>query len=284
MVNAAKELQKETDDDEEQESIWDPPTASPSMLTSEYVVAARTAVPKSTTLNQQQQQQQQQPRRVVPDWVPIAQLCLRRPESEYQDGASDEMVQIAISAYCRELYHVAVFGAPVFSTMARNQLQYSVESVESFRKYVYEEVVEGKSNQNKDETMTKAEAREILRLTNTNPDTTTGDIKQAYRKLSFDLHPDRFQGTPTECEHATQQFTRVKLAYETLSSGVRGQEGISWYESLGGRARTGFVGPINLLPLVAAQEHMTGRKAEGAITGLDPTLVQSFVARHLRSE
>ncbi|KAG7339234.1 DnaJ domain containing protein [Nitzschia inconspicua] len=195
----------------------------------------------------------------------------------------------------RELSHVASFGAPVFSKIARNQLQYSVESVDSFRKFVYDEVVEGKAKQNQDEVMTKAEARETLGLINNiniNNNTTTNgasdisksEIKQAYRKLSFDLHPDRFQGTPEECEAAAHQFSKVKIAYETLSSDVRGLDGISWYESLGGRARTGFVGPINLLPLAAAQEHLSRHKAEGAICGLDPVLVQSFVARHLRSE
>ncbi|KAG7357416.1 chaperone protein DnaJ [Nitzschia inconspicua] len=195
----------------------------------------------------------------------------------------------------RELSHVASFGAPVFSKIARNQLQYSVESVDSFRKFVYDEVVEGKAKQKQDEVMTKAEARETLGLINNiniNNNTTTNgasdisksEIKQAYRKLSFDLHPDRFQGTPEECEAAAHQFSKVKIAYETLSSDVRGLDGISWYESLGGRARTGFVGPINLLPLAAAQEHLSRHKAEGAICGLDPVLVQSFVARHLRSE
>ncbi|KAG7357426.1 DnaJ domain containing protein [Nitzschia inconspicua] len=290
MLNAAKELQRDeqVDDDNnnnnnKQGSSSTSATTTP-MMTSEYVIAARAAVATKT-----------QGKPTIPDWVPIAQMCLRRPESEYQDGASDVMVQMAVSAYCRELSHVASFGAPVFSKIARNQLQYSVESVDSFRKFVYDEVVEGKAKQNQDEVMTKAEARETLGLINNNninnntttngaSDISKSEIKQAYRRLSFDLHPDRFQGTPEECEAAAHQFSKVKIAYETLSSGVRGLDGISWYESLGGRARTGFVGPVNLLPLAAAQEHLSRHKAEGAICGLDPVLVQSFVARHLRSE
>lgn len=139
--------------------------------------------------------------------------------------------------------------------------------------------------------MTKNEARILLGLIKNDSATsstgteeiTKSDIKQAYRKKAFALHPDRFEGTPEECIEARNEFGRVKLAYDTLSSGVRGEEGISWYESLGGRERTEFVGPINLLPLRVAQEHMTRHNTEGACLPLDPAMVQSFVARHLRS-
>ena len=89
-------------------------------------------------------------------------------------------------------------------------------------------------------------------------------------------------GPPDGGEGATAEFGRVNRAYDTLSSGVR-EEGVSWYESLGGKERTGFVGPINLLPMGAAQESMTRHKAEAALCGLDPEMVQTFVARHLRS-
>ena len=267
-LNAAKELQKE-----EEEEDYSSYSSSTTMLTSEYVVAVRASSKRGSVL----------------DWVPVAQLCLKRPESEYHEGASDEMVQAAISAYCRELSHLAAVGAPIFSTIARNEIQYSVESVDSFSKFVYDDVVEGKSKKNPNEAMTKAEARKELGLLKDGDDAasandvTKSDIKQAYRKLSFKLHPDRFEGTKEECDKARSQFERVQLAYTTLSSGVRGEEGISWYESLGGRERTGFVGPVNLLPLKAAEEHMSRHKAEGALCGLDPNLVQSFIARHSRS-
>ena len=268
MLNVAKELKKE-EKEADSYSSWS--SGEVELITSEYVIAAKSSSKKSS----------------VPDWVPIAQLCLRRPETEYIEGASDAMVQTAISVYCRELSHLAAVGAPVFSTIARNDLQYSVESVDSFFKFVYDDVVEGKSTKTPDQAMTKAEARTTLGLVKDGEqqdasEITKQDIRQAYRKLSFELHPDRFEGTPEECEEATNQFGRVNLAYDTLSSGVR-EEGVSWYESLGGKERTGFVGPVNLLPLGAAQETMTKRKAEGALCGLDPTMVQSFVARHLRS-
>lgn len=261
MRNVAKEMRKEEDQDEHSYSSYS--SGEIEMMTSEYVIAARASSQTGS----------------VPDWVPIAQLCLKRPENLSNEGASDEMVQTAVSNYCRELYHLATHGAPIFSTIARNDLQYSVESVDSFHKYVYDEVVEGKANKSPDQAMTKAQARKTLGI---DQDASKSDIKQAYRQLSFKLHPDRFEGTPEECQEATNEFGRVNLAYDTLSSGVR-EEGVSWYESLGGKERTGFVGPINLLPMGAAQETMTRHKAEAALCGLDPEMVQTFVARHLRS-
>lgn len=270
----AKQLLKEGDDGDDDVGAA---SKNDEMMISEYVIAARAASSK---------------RSVLPDWVPIAQLCLKRPESEYHEGAADAMVRTAISTCCRELSHVAVVGAPVFATVARNEIQYSVESVGSFRKFVYDDVMEGNARQNPDETMTKATARQSLGLVADTPeggsataDITRADIKQAYRKLSFELHPDRFVGTPEECEAAKERFGKVQLAYETLTSGVRsGDGGMSWYESLGGRARTGFVGPVELMPVAAAQEHLQRHNAEIAIASLDPSLIQSFVARNLRSE
>jgi len=150
--------------------------------------------------------------------------------------------------------------------------------------------VEGNANKSADQVMTKMDARKALGLikeddstTSSTDEITKSDIKKAYRNLCYELHPDRFEGTPEECLEARDRFGRVTLAYETLSSGVRGEEGMSWYESLGGRERTGFVGPINLLPLGAAQEHMTRHNAEGACLPLNTVMVQTFVARHLRS-
>ncbi|VEU45119.1 unnamed protein product [Pseudo-nitzschia multistriata] len=263
QLSAAKDLKKE---EEEAESYSSWSSGEIEMITTEYVIAARDASKKGS----------------IPDWVPICQLCLKRQETDFHEGASDEIVQTAISVYCRELSFLAAEGSRVFSTIARNEIQYSVESIDSFHKFVYDEVIEGKANKSPDQAMTKAEARKTLGLSENADEITKSDIRKAYRNLSFELHPDRFEGTPEECEEATNQFGRVNLAYDTLSSGVR-EEGKSWYESLGGKERTGFVGPVNLLPLGAAQETMSRHKAEAALCGLDPTMVQSFVARHLRS-
>jgi len=249
MINAAKQMAK--DDDEVIGATTD------ETITSEYVVVARSKAKGG-----------------VADWVPFAQICLSRPESEFDN--SKEVFQAVISTYCRELSHLAAFGAPVFSTVARSDLQYGIEPVDSFHKHVFEAVIEGAVEQD----MTKSLARETLGLGTSESDKAI--IKQAYRKLSFSLHPDRVEGNEEEKEAAAEQFGRVKLAYDTLMSGIR-QEGVSWYESLGGRARTGFVGPISLLPMSAAQEQMTQRKAEAAMVGLSTDIIQTFVARNLRS-
>ena len=260
MLDVAKELKKE---EEEADSYSSYSSGEIEMITSEYVVCTRASSSSKSRIR---------------DWVPVAQLCLKRQETDFEDGASDEMVRTAISAYCRELSHLAAVGAPVFSTIARNDLQYGVESVDSFHKYVYDEVVETKETKNPDQVMTKAEARETLGLSTSDSENAKSEMKQAYRKLSFELHPDRFEGTPEECEAAKERFYRVKLAYDTLQSGVR-EEGVSWYESLGGKERTGFCGPVELLPLGAAQETMVRHKSVAALCGFDPVLVQSFVAR-----
>jgi len=249
MVAAAKTLAKE------EESVDD-------LVTTEYVVAARGGT--------------------VTDWVPIAQLCLARSyaDAHFSEGSSDAAVQAAVSYYCREFSHVAAMGSRVFQSIARNELQYAVESADSFHKHVYEVVVEGKHDDNRnDEVMTKTEARSVLELDSDANDKST--VKQVYRKMSYTWHPDRFVGTDIskeEREDAADKYARIKLAYETLSSGVR-EGGKSWYESLGGRARTDFCGPVNLSSLGAAKDALEAAKMQSAVVGLDPDLVQAFVAR-----
>ena len=255
MINAAKLMAKDDKDDDA--NVKASETTFDKKMTSEYVVVARSKAKGG-----------------VADWVPFAQVCLTRPESEYENV--EDVYQAVVSAYCRELSHLAAFGAPVFSTVARSDLQYGIEPIDSFHKHVFETVIEGAVEQD----MTKSLAREILGLETSESDKAV--IKQAYRKLSFSLHPDRVEGDEEEKEAAADRFGRVKLAYDTLSSGVR-QDGVSWYESLGGRARTGFTGPVSLLPLASAQEQMTRRNAEAAMVGLNPDIIQTFVARNLRS-
>lgn len=74
------------------------------------------------------------------------------------------------------------------------------------------------------------------------------------------------------------EFARVKQAYETLlSAGLRHQDA-SWYESLGGRARTDFRF-VNLQPIAEAQQIVKSHGIQTALIGLSPSLVQNFVAR-----
>ena len=117
------------------------------------------------------------------------------------------------------------------------------EPLSSWHKKVYENVIEPptqKSNSN-DDRISKSEAREILGLS---LDADASTAKKAWRKKSFEYHPDRFVGkenTP-EAKAAPELLMRVNLAYEAMSSGIRnnnsaGGGGVSWYESLGGKDR-----------------------------------------------
>jgi curved DNA-binding protein CbpA len=123
--------------------------------------------------------------------------------------------------------------------------------------------------------MTLAKARSILGLTEQDDRAT---MKKNYRDLSFQLHPDRVS---VDDDEKAKQYTAVRMAYDMLSStGMkRSNEQESWYASLGGRARTDFVGPISLLSLQQAEQLLTERGLQSALAGLDTNLVQNFVAR-----
>jgi hypothetical protein len=313
---SAKQLagdQDDEDDDEEQEDPrWasDTPAsdaaavaaaaaAENAKLFSEYIVAVRGAGAAGSSSSSS----------AVADWIPVGHLCVSRPMTsltftENDDALSATIREAAISSFCRELSYVASLGAKIFSTVARNELQYSVEPMDSFYKFVYEAVVKGSSGDKKKDqeeasSMTKAQARAMLDLQE-GGEYDKAEIKQAYRKLSFQYHPDRLgtdglvdgassnsnnstTATLTLAPPTTKTFALIKLAYETLSSGIRGAQGISWYESLGGKDRMEFCGPVPLLPRDAAQETLERHNVSCGLVGLDPAIVQSFVARNLRS-
>lgn len=211
------------------------------------------------------------------DWVPVAQLCLH-PRTQ----VSSEWVQAAVSMYCRELSQAATFGSKIFATVPRQDMQYAIEPVESWYKHVYDTVMEHKNDKASSSaakgevitSMTKAEAREILEVDST---VSTSDIKQAYRKKSFQWHPDRL-GSDDDRDHAAHEFSRIQKAYETLTSGVR-QEGSSWYASLGGKERTCFR-IIDLMNRDDASSLLERYKVQSAIAGLSEEIVQTFVSRN----
>lgn len=259
---AAKNLLKEeVDDDEIAGGNFD---GTDDIVTTEYVVAARAEG-------------------YVGDWVPIAQFCLARKSSQAvaSEGVSDPLIRAAVSYYCREFSHVATLGSHVFQSVPRNLLQYAVETTDSFHKHVYEPAMQGKNDDaSNSNVMTKQEARRVLNLNNGGTDDAS-EIKRTYRSMSFEWHPDRFVGmdrTQPEIDAAAEHYSRIKLAYDTLTSGVR-DVGKSWYQSLGGRARTDFVGPLQLLQLETAKEYIEASGVATAIAVLDRDLVQSFVAR-----
>lgn len=223
----------------------------------------------------------------VSDWVPVAQLSLKRHVNEpgFENHIRDcERVRTAISYYCREISHIAILGSSIFKSIPRNNIEYAAEPVDSFHKFVYEDIIEGKNqDEENDNTMSKSEARSVLDLEEGCTD--KGEIKSAYRKLSFKLHPDRFVGkgrSEEEIKQASEDFGKVKLAYESMSSGVRdsGSGGNqSWYESLGGRARTDFA-KLQLRSLEDAKKAFEGEKYESAVAGIRPETVMTFVTRN----
>lgn len=188
------------------------------------------------------------------DWVPIAQICLESP-----DEPSEILRNQAVSGVCREISALAISGAKHFQSVPRDQISYSLESTESFYKFVYEPLLEGKK-----EHMSKSTAREILGVTSSDDVAT---IKSVYRKLSMQWHPDRHdEGSK---EEASLKFQQVRDAYERLHVTTD-----SWYESLGGKERTEFCS-IFLTP--------KSRAIPCGLVALDPELVQTFAARSLSS-
>lgn len=255
-------------------------------ITSEYMVTARIKPTSLKDINMPGASG-------VSDWVPVAQLCLKRHVEEpgFDVHIRDcQRVLTAVSYYCREINYLASLGSSIFKSIPRNAIEYSVEPIDSFYKFVYEDVIEGKNlDEKNDNAMTKLEARKVLELEEGCNDLNA--IKSAYKRLTFKLHPDRFIGksrTEEEIKQASTDFARVKLAYESLSSGLRGDAGStnsgssrrSWYESLGGRARTDFSGQLKLLPLEQAKGVFTSEKYEAAVAGLVSDTIMAFVTRN----
>jgi len=261
-------------------------------ITSEYVITARCT--PGTTLAKKEAGGALAS---ASDWIPVAQICIVRPVSseELDNDGMHSSVGAAVSYYRREINYAATLAAPTLKSLPRNVIEYGAEPVDSFVKYVYEDVIEGKAVEtfvDGDGTgekvgMTKSKAREILGIEAGCQDASL--IKQAYKKQSMALHPDRFVGsdkTKEEIDETSNQFGLVKMAYEALNSGVRNGEvnekGVSkssWYESLGGKSRTEFEGPIELLSVEKAGA-LCNKAFKSAVVGLDPELTMSFVARN----
>lgn len=247
---------------------------------SEYLIAARLTTNTNTPYTGSA---------ALADWVPVAQLCLLRKSSTLQDETTPikKYVHAAVSTYCREIHYAAQTVAPIFQSFPRNHIQYSAEPLDSFFKYVYDKVLEQQPNNNKDEPpMTKAQAREILNI----PIESTNDlstIKKSYRTLSMQYHPDTISATNDnpDGDDVSAKFRQVRLAYDTLISGIRVQDSntsttSSWYESLGGRDRNEFFHVPQLLSPDQARKEMEDG-IQSAVIGLDSETVMAFVARNI---
>jgi len=260
-------------------------------LTTEYIVAAR-AKPDGAASSSSSFVG-------ASDWVPVAQLCIVRSISQ-DDNKDDDHESVmestltaAVSYFCREINYLGCLSAPsAFKSLPRNNVEYGIEPIESFMKHVYEDVIEGKkggekkngsgsngSSSSSSNGMSKAQAREILELEVGVTDTAM--IKTAYKKQSFKYHPDRI--SEEDRVASSDRFHEIKLAYEVLQSGVRNKavngSQQSWYASLGGRERNGFLGPITLLSMEKAGA-LCNKAFKSAVVGIDPDLTMAFVARN----
>ena len=255
-------------------------------LTTEYIIAAR-AKPDNSGASPSLSA-------AASDWVPVAQLCIVRTISQ-DDNKDDDHESImestltaAVSYFCREINYLGCLSAPsAFKSLPRNNVEYGIEPIESFMKFVYEDVIEGKNGNNGSSSgsssssngMSKAQAREILELEAGVTDAAL--IKTAYKKQSFKYHPDRI--SEEDRETLSERFYDIKQAYETLNSGVRNKDANgsqqSWYASLGGRDRTDFLGPISLLSMDKASA-LCNKAFKSAVVGIDPDLTMAFVARN----
>lgn len=239
----------------------------------------------------------------VLDWLPIGQICLSRPYNSNDERIPNDLID-AVSLNCRELSHMASITVPIFSKLPRQDIQYSVETMESWYKYVYDNIMENNessgSTDSSSSKWTKKDARVALGLPEDCND--LKEIKAAYRKLSFKYHPDRFvtlvnqdqeteEETEKERKEASIKYTQIKQAYEFLmmSGGMMDSSssdtsssstGLSWYESLGGRERTDFKGPLKLISIQEASERKEKGNWESAVVGIDPEVALMFNARN----
>ena len=289
-------------------------------LTTEYIVAARCRAEANGSNGNSGNGNLAL--RYASDWIPVAQMCVTRPIRPEDSGGGgpgggagdDEAmrslpVRAAVSYYCREIFHAATLASPALKSLPRNLVEYSAEPYDSWIRHVYKDVIKGESSDSYvDEStgakvgMTKGRAREVLGLEAGCADASV--IKSAYKRESMACHPDRFVSadkTREEVDGYTERFALVKMAYEALNSGVRADESnggnggggggagggatggrSSWYESLGGRSRTDFSGPIDLMPMEKAGS-LCNKAFRSAVIGLDPDLTNAFVLRNQAS-
>jgi hypothetical protein len=277
------------------------------VVTTEYIITARAKKTNGSNNSERQQSSSSAASSFVGanDWVPVAQMCLVRSITQDDNNTNnnnnnndheaimESTLQAAISYYCREINYAACQSAPsAFQSLPRNNVEYGVEPIDSFMRYVYEDVIEGKKGGGNGESgsttangnatggsssssMSKAQAREILELEAGVTDTAL--IKTAYKKQSFKYHPDRV--SEEDRASSSDKFGLIKRAYDTLNSGIRNNDKQSWYESLGGRERNEFMGPITLLSMDKASA-LCNKAFRSAVVGIDPDLTMAFVARN----
>ena len=212
------------------------------------------------------------------DWVPVALIALGCGD---EAGDPKSIVPSALGACCREVVEGASQDWPSLKKVGRETMQYSFEPLDSFESHVYEGMTT--------RTEKRQEAATTLGLES---GWSAGDVKKAHRKAMMDLHPDKFIGEGGVVDEegaaaAKERMNAVQEAYGTLGGGQGAGSG-SFYEAVGGKARTEFSGALvkeMLSPLGKVRPEQSKDFGEGGwragIVPMTQSVTKEFVTRNL---
>ena len=217
QINAASaaEIADEAEDESDGAASAQPEPESeqPGVSVSKYAVAMRSTADGASEFS---------------DWVPIALLALAcGSEADVQ-----ALLPSAIGASVREVIESGAQAFPSLRKVARETLEYSYESIDSFEAHVFTGL-QGRAER-------RSEAATTLGI---EPGASAADVKKAHRKLMQELHPDKFIGDEEGAEAAKARMLDVQEAYAELGGGQGAGSG-SFYEKIGGKARVDFSGAL----------------------------------------
>lgn len=211
------------------------------------------------------------------DWVPVALLALGCTD---EAGDPKSLVPSAVGASCREIVEGTLQEWPSLKKVGRETLQYSYEPLDSFENHVYEGM-----------TMRTEKRKDAMKELGLEAGWSAGDLKKAHRKLMMELHPDKFilEGGAVDEEGlsaAKERMNAVQEAYGILGGGQGAGSG-SFYESIGGKARTEFSGVLPtaaLKPLGKTRPEQEKPYEEGGwragVIPMAPTVSKEFIIRN----
>lgn len=207
------------------------------------------------------------------DWIPVALLNLACGSSA-PDPTS--LVPSALGACIKEVLECGCQAIPSLRKVGRETLEYSYEPVDSFETHVYTGL-EGRKER-------RVEAAKTLGI---EQGASAAEVKKAHRKLMQALHPDSFIGDEEGAEAAKERMLEVQDAYAELGGGQGAGSG-SFYESIGGKARVSFSGPLAkevLAPLGRPRVEQTTAYEEGGwragVMPMATDITREFITRNL---
>lgn len=229
---------------------------------------------------------------VLRDWIPAAYLAFISRSNEEVDKPLCERI---VTSVAKEAWLRLCGSLPSLKgVISAADVEYAVEPLEDFMKYVYTQVDSTSSST----VLPLSNARKLLGL---DEDWKSDDIKalkQRHRALVKTCHPDAFPDDPA----ATERFREVQDAYRLLmdASHQSWTGSDSWFASLGGQERRAFSGALklgSLTPLndedmsldvedtmAVAQTIITRRvEFQAATCPFDPDIIQAFAMRSVLS-